>query len=231
MQSGKRKVVTRAPARTVRIINLRTLLPYPVEAESSLEADYIRRAALQPDTAKITHQPFNLPVSPKGYTPDFLQTLEVATPQIVVEVKLDKRVAEYAELFDSAAQFLKTSGYAFYVLTERTLRKKDIHGRALLILRYAKASFPVAEQQRVSDLLGEYSGGLPIGTVVCKAHVSRELVIHLVARKILTTGPNLHVDDSAVVTLRKFVTSNGDFSFERWFGVAPWGYSHGEKRR
>ena len=223
MKPSIRKVVTRAPARTVRIINLKSSLPHPVEAESSLEADYIRRAALQPDTAEIIHQPFTLPVSTRGYTPDFLQILETATPRIVVEVKLEKRIVEYADLFDCAAEFLKTKDYTFYVLTERTLRKKKIQDRALLILRYAKASFPPAERLKVTELLSEYPGGLPIGTVVRKAAVSRELIIHLVAWKTLTTGPNLHIDDSAVVMLRKFSTNNETFTFDRWFGVAPWG--------
>ena len=231
MKPSTRKVVTRSPARTVRIINLRGILPHPVEAESSLEADFIRRAALKPATSAIVHQPFTLPVSPKGYTPDFLQTLETPTPKIVVEVKLEKKIAEYADLFDRAAEFLKTSDYTFYVLTERTLRKKKINGRALLILRYAKASFSSAERLRVTELLGEYSGGLPIGTVIRKAAVSRELVIHLVAWKTLTTGANLHIDDSAIVMLQKSVMNNEAFNFEHWFDVSPWGFGRLGARR
>lgn len=231
MKPSKRKVVTRAPARTVRIINLRGLLPNPVEAESSLEADYIRRAALKPETKSIVHQPFILPVSPRGYTPDFLQTLEAATPKIIVEVKREKKIAEYADLFDRAAEYLAPKNFTLFVLSERTLRKKRIHERALLILRYAKANFPPAERMRITSLLGEYPEGLPMGTVVRKAKVSRELVIHLVAWKVLTTGPNLHIDESAVVTLQNHDTNQAPITFERWFGVAPWGHARGETRR
>lgn len=231
MKPSKRQVVTRAPARTVRIINLRGLLPNPVEAESTLEADYIRRAALKPETKAIVHQPFILPVSPRGYTPDFLQTVEVETPRIVVEVKLEKNIAKYADLFDRAAEYLVAKNFVFFVLSERTLRKKRIHERALLILRYAKANFPAAERIRITSLLVEYPDGLPMGTVVRKAKVSRESVIHLVALKVLTTGPNLHIDESAVVTLRKHDTNHVPITFERWFGVAPWGHARGETRR
>ena len=224
MKSSDRKIVTRAPSRTVRIINLKGLLPHPVEAESSLEADYVRRAALQPSTNDVIHQPFILPVSPRGYTPDFFQIEESNTPKVIVEIKPEKKVAKYGALFDRAAEYLKPKGYAFYVVTERSLRKSKINERVLLIRRYVKASFPLIERIRVSSLLAEYPNGLPIGTLVRKARVSRELVIHLVARKILTTGAKLHVDHSALVTLRQLSKNNDATAFAGWFGVTPWGF-------
>lgn len=223
MKPSSRKVVNRSPARTVRIINLRELLPHPVEAESKLEADYVLRAAFAPTTRDIIHQPFVLPVSPRGYTPDFLQVFETPEPRIVVEVKTEKNVASHAELFDRAAEFLAPKGYIFYVLTERHLRRKKIDERALLLRRYAKARFPVAECTKVSTTLAEYPCGLPIGSLTRIAQVSREAVIHMVACKILTSGPNLHVDDSAVVTLQHISQGNNADAFERWFDAEPWG--------
>ncbi len=230
MKPSTRKVVSRAPMRTVRLINLKGLLPHPVEAESSLEADYIRRAAFAPFTQSILAQPFTLPVSPKGYTPDFFQVCK-GFDSLVVEIKLEKKVTKYSDLFDRAAEFLRSKGYIFYVLTERTLRKQKIHERALMLRRYAKASFPLDERTRVSSVLSEYPHGIAMGSLLRKAQVTRELVIHLIAWKILTTGPKLHLDESTLVFLAASYASSNAFTFDRWFDVFPWGESTGAPPR
>lgn len=98
-----RKVVTRAPARTVRVLNLGGILHGPVECESSLERDFVYRAALCPSVVLIKHQPFRVNwAAGKHYTPDFL--VRHRDGQVtVVEVKLAERAAAYRELFDRAA--------------------------------------------------------------------------------------------------------------------------------
>jgi hypothetical protein len=223
MEAATRKVVTRSPSRTVRIINLRGILPDPVEAESSLEADYVLRSAFGPGEKRIVHQPFKLPVSPKGYTPDFLEYVEGADTKAVVEVKLGKKVAKYADLFDRAAEYLLRRNYRFFVLTEKHLRKDGIDERVRLLRRYAKAVFPADERKRTVDILSAYPQGLTIGSLMRKARTSRELIIHLIAWKILSTGQRLQLADSAVVNLVGQTQMGTSLTVESWFGVAPWG--------
>lgn len=69
MEPSKRKVVHRAPAHTVRLIHLPHLQPTPVEADSSLERDFVQIVALFLFTHCIEHQPFSL--AERQYTPDF----------------------------------------------------------------------------------------------------------------------------------------------------------------
>lgn len=223
MKPSNRKIIKRSPARTVRLINLNGLLPHPVEAESRLEADYIRRAAFLPTTTDILAQPFVVPVSARGYTPDFLQVFQAPEPKIVVEIKTRKKVAEYEDIFNRAAEFLTPKGYIFFVLSEQHLRPGKIDERALLLRRYAKACFPAEECTRVSAVLADYPCGLPIGSLCRVAQVSRDVVIHLIATKVLTTGPNLHIDDAAVVAPLQVLESNNIEAFQGWFKVSPWG--------
>lgn len=218
-----RKIVKRAPSRTVRLLNLKGLLPHPVEAESTLEAHYVRRAALSPTTTDVIAQPFVLPVSPNGYTPDFLQVNQPIDCKAVIEVKPEKKIKKYADLFDRSAELLKANGYVFYVLTDRHLCKDKIHERSLLLRRYAKARFAEIERLKVVATLREYEHGLAIGSLVRKSKSCRELIIHLVARKIFTTGPRLMIDNSAVVRLPEFSRLDEAMTLDRWFNAKPWG--------
>lgn len=63
-----RKVVTRAPHKTVRVLNLNGIFDRPVECESSLERDFVYRAALCPGVARLQHQPFGSSWSRDGPT-------------------------------------------------------------------------------------------------------------------------------------------------------------------
>ena len=224
IKPSTRKVVTRAPARTVRLIHLPPILPHPVEAESSLEADYVRRAAFAPTTVGIIHQPFQLPISRRGYTPDFLQ-VQRQGEKTIIEVKLRKKIKQYADLFDRAADFLGPKGFRLFVLSESDIHKNKAHERALLLRRYLKAYFPLDDRNRARTILTNYPKGLPLATLARKARVSRELLICLVAQRVLTTGPNLQVDDSAVIQVPQTNAQGDPYSIERWFGVAPWGAS------
>lgn len=217
---SNRTIVTRSPSRTVRVINLPYLLPHAVEAESSLEARFIHRAAFLPGTREILHQPFSLPITERGYRPDFLHTIEQEKP-VVVEVKPTKKLRKYEGTFDRAAELLARENYCFYVITEAELERDAIDERALLLRRYGKATFPAQECVRVSETLTEYSDGLPLGSLLRKTRVSRELIIHLVARKILSTGFRLLVDHSARVRL--CALHGNSFTFASWFRVRAWG--------
>lgn len=224
MMPSTRKVITRAPARTVRLKNLRGLLPAPVEADSTYEGAFAHRAALLPTSRSLTSQPFKLAVSPGGYTPDFLQTfLHSDQWPAVIEIKPEAKIGKYSATFDAAAELLDRNGYRFFVLTEKTLYRDGIDSRARLLRRYAKAVYPPIYRQRMEHILGAYEKGLPIGTLCRKAAVRLEVVYHFIATRLLTTGPNLKIDESAVVRL---CSSFGDpltFDFEQWFGVARWG--------
>ncbi len=222
MEESSRKVVTRAPGRTVRILNLRGVLPNPVEAESKLEADLVRQVALNQLTKAIVGQPYRLPVSPEGYTPDYLVTT-TGEARIVVEVKLASKIAKYATLFDAAAEYLQAHKHQFFVATEKTIRRDRLHERALLILRYAKGTYSEPEQQRALEAADFYKKGLALGTLTAKTKLRRELIFHLIGRRKLTTGPPLSLDDSALVLATSVPEMSDEDFLGRWLGVAPWG--------
>lgn len=221
MEESSRKVVTRAPGRTVRILNLRGVLPNPVEAESKLEADLVRQVALNQLTKAIVGQPYRLPVSPEGYTPDYLVTTGEA--RIVVEVKLARRIAKFATVFDAAAEYLRARKHQFFVATEKTIRRDRLHERAMLILRYAKATYSEPEQQRALEAADFYKKGLALGTLTAKTKLRRELIFHLIGRRKLTTGPRLSLDDSALVLATSVPEMSDEDFLSRWLGVTPWG--------
>lgn len=222
MTKPARKVVKPAPPRTVRLLNLRWVLPHPVEAESKLEADFVRQAALSRVVRAITAQAFRLPVSPKGYVPDFLLDTLHDRP-MVVEVKLDRTVEEYRKLFDRAAACLAERRMTFAVATEKTIRNARLHERAALILRYAKAMYPAVDKDCAVDCVGSTTQGLPMGTLLKKTQFKRDLILHLIAHKALTTGPRLSLDDSAVVSLPVIHSEMSDeIQLARWLGIAPW---------
>lgn len=129
-----RKVVTRAPGRTVRRINLPGIFDAPIECESSLERDFVLRAALCPSVAQLRHQPFHLALeSGRRYTPDFLATSFSGT-RWVVEVKQATRVSAYRSVFDEASAVLRERGFDFLVLTEEQIRSDRLHEQAALEL-------------------------------------------------------------------------------------------------
>jgi hypothetical protein len=222
MEPSNRKIISRSPSRTVRIINLPGLLQAPVAAESSLEADYVHRAALVPKTSTLLAQPFRLPISPKGYTPDYLQTFSNSTLKAVIEIKIERKLADYKSLFDSAAAFLRDKGYTFYVVTEKVLHCQNVDLRTKQILRYAKAVFPQPDCEHVEQLLAEYPEGLPMGTLRRKARISLELILHLIATKRISTGHRLLFDDSVVVKQAPKPGSCADNPLEEALGIKPW---------
>ena len=223
MENSDRKVITRSPSHGVHAICAGGLLDRHVEAESRLEAHFIRRTALIPSHPKIIHQPFKAPISPKGYTPDFLVFFPRSGFKAVVEVKISSRVDdEYLELFDLAANFFRHRGYVLYVVTDLELMLKEIHRRAKLLTRYAKDH--VAEQisSRVMTLLTRSPKGIPLGSLARKAQIPQHKILTLIAHGVLSSGPRLQTDASAIVFQPTTEESDDEVFFCRWFGVEAW---------
>lgn len=221
MEKTTRKVVQRSPARTVVLLNFPGVLDHPVEAESSFERDFICKAALCQGLTDLRHQPFKIRLSSGGhYTPDFLAV--VGGAQCIVEVKLRSKIAKYEGIFDEASQQLRRHGINFYVVHEGMLRRGGMPVRAAHILRYAKASFPGTVCQRALDCMANSPLGLPIGVLVQRANVCREVVLNLLARRAIAIDPQLRLDDEAMVFPVGHSETRHEDQFGCWFGVAPW---------
>lgn len=223
MERSDRRVITRSPSHAVHAVCAGGLLGTHVEAESRLEADFIRRTALLPSHPLIIHQPFKIKISEKGYTPDFLLAFPASGLKIVIEIKLAERITpEVAEQFDRAAAFLRPRGHLFFVLTEFELKHKRVHRRAKLLTRYAKESVPSKVLERVRGVLANRKAGIPIGTVARKAGAAYHQILSLVAHGTLFTGPRLQTDPSAVVSLYAPEDHDDEILFSRWFSTTSW---------
>jgi hypothetical protein len=158
-----------------------------------------------------------------------MQTFISSPLRAVTEIKPHKNVPKHSDLFDRAADFLGQHGYTFYVITEKALFRDRIDERVMLLVRYSKAQYPESERARVLEVLADCDLGIAVGSLMRKARVKREVIIHMIARKALSTGPKLLLDESAVVRMMAFAARDWDLSFERWFGVRPWGESMGAR--
>ena len=222
MEPSTRRVVTRSPGRTVRILNLRGLLSAPLECESSLERDFAIRAALHPAVVNITAQPFRLRLGEKTYTPDFLVELKPGK-RMVVEVKTRRKIPQYQPLFDAASVDLHRHGMHLLVADERAIRAGGAHRRAARILRFLKAAFAFADCERALAVAATYATGLSIGQLMREARVGKPLVLHLIATRRLHTGADLAIHDAAHVRcVTPIQESTHEHHFAQWFGLAPW---------
>jgi hypothetical protein len=196
-----RKVVTRAPWRTVRRVNLPRLFPEPIECESSFEWDFAHRAALCTSVTNIRHQPARIELANgRTYTPDFLVEHRNG-PDCVIEVKPFEHVAEYVETFDGAARALREQGRTFLVLTERELQRDAAHERASFILRYRKSPIAAGEQRIIEVLEGIPSKSLDIRSLLDLAAVDLVCVLVLLASRRLRASSLHHIDERASVAL------------------------------
>lgn len=223
MEVSDRKVVTRSPSHAVHAVCAGGLLDSHVEAESRLEAHFIRRAALLPSRPKIIHQPFKAPISQKGYTPDFLVFFPKSGFKAVVEVKPAELISsEFTDLFDRAAEFFPERGFSFYVITDYDLKRGAIHRRAKLLTRYAKDSICEESIKRAIHALSSAPLGLPIGTLAKRASVSHHQVLNLIANGALSSGSKLQTDSSALVFLPKETDNDDEILFCDWFNTQAW---------
>lgn len=217
MEPASRKVVKHAAPRTTRVLNLRGLLPRPVECESTLEDDFVSRAALCPVVVDIAHQPFKV-TNPDGsqYTPDFLVILIDGT-RVVVEVKVRRKIARYRALFEAVTPQLNAHGFSFLVVDETMLRADRAHWRVRKILRYLKAFFPEDQCSRV--IAAVLASAVPtFGSITKETGAERSLIYHLLAKKRLATERRLLLDDAAPLFVHSSESANED-QFECWIGA------------
>ena len=222
MQPSTRRIVSRSPARTVRLMCAGGLLQCQVEGESSFEADFVRRTALCPIAGQVVSQPFTLPVSVGGYTPDYaVYPIDGGSP-FVFEVKSKSKVEAYSELFNAARDYLLKNGCGFYVLTEKHLRNQKVNERAKLLVRYAKAKHDPQRIREVLDIVRHAEQAITIGSLVSNHGVNRQLIYHLIATKHLTTGADLLVGDMDQVAVANVRGMGNEDFFNYWFDASPW---------
>jgi hypothetical protein len=223
MEPSKRKVVQRSPAHTVRLLHLPHLQDSPVEAESSLERDFVQIAALFSFIESIEHQPFRLVWDDATYTPDFLIRFKDGS-QLVVEVKPSAKVDKYRTLFDRASEKLKGHKLLFMVATDTQLQAGQRVANAMLIRRYAKTTFAESACDSAIKLVDAHTDGISFTELCSKTSISHELILHLVARRLLALGPDLSMGPTAQafpVTDPK--EPSHAIQFAKWFDVEIWG--------
>lgn len=223
MEASKRKVVQRSPAHTVRLLHLPHLQKKPVEAESSLERDFVQITALYSFTESIEHQPFRLAWDDASYTPDFLIRFKDSS-QLVVEVKPSAKVDKYRVLFDRASEKLKGHKLPFMVATDTQLQTGQRVANAMLIRRYAKTTFAESACDSAINLVEARIDGITFMELCSKTAISRELILHLVARRLLAIGPDLSIDPaSRVFPVVDPKEPSHAIQFAKWFDVEIWG--------
>lgn len=227
MKPSKRKVVTRSPARTVRVINLRGRFPDPVECESSLERDFVLRAALHPAVVKIKHQPFELhPPGCKRYTPDYLLTLR-SGQWLVVEVKPRSKIDQYRDIFDFATAEFGRRGVSYAVADELAIRRHLVHKRAATILRYRKVYFSTTDCGRALDVAAAYPQGLSLQCLAQTADVPDELLLHLMATGRLMPSQDLAIGANAQIRPVNPIEEYCHVDqLANWLGFEAWGTDH-----
>jgi len=94
---------------------------------------------MAPQVIRFREQPITTRLRVNGracrYTPDIYAEQEDGL--FVYEVKPEKDLAEYAELFDAAHQFFGEHGYNFVVVTDTQLKQEPLLTNRRLLLRYA----------------------------------------------------------------------------------------------
>jgi len=214
-----RKVVTRSPGHTVRLINLPHLQKTGIEADSSLERDFTYRVLPFPFVRRIVHQPFTLELSCGRYTPDFLVAFEDGSGA-TVEVKPRSKIKHYEEKFAEARVMLATKSLSFLVAHDLLLKREDLHERARIIRRYAKGTYPASEKALVLSALSDVPMGLSLKELLDRG-VRKTTVLHLVAQQKLQIGADLDIGDAAIFCLPE--TTNGEgchaIRFASWLGA------------
>lgn len=220
----RRKIVTRSPHRRVGVIPCPWLQIEPVEYESLLERDFIRLALLSPDLVGIRSQPFRIDVADLGtYTPDFLVTYTKSI-RLVVEVKPSKFAGteKYEKLFVAANEKLVASGFEFCVATEESIHKADRNNRAAILLRYARSHFESEAILRVLALANTCPDGISISELSDGANVSKEMVLHLIARRKLELNRKLDYSPNQLVKPILKGDQHGGIHPAAWLGCKNW---------
>lgn len=214
-----RKVVTRSPGHTVRSINLSHLQSTAIEADSSLERDFVYVALGFPLLKEITHQPFKLKLAAGFYTPDFLVRFKDESIT-VVEVKPESKIADFAEKLAQAEAKLASEGVALIVAHDALIRRRGIERRAKQIRRYAKGQYSAEEQALVIDALRKAPSGLPIKHLISLG-VQKVTILHMVSHQKLQVSSNLEIDNDSVVQAPATLTEEGSHAirFASWLNA------------
>jgi hypothetical protein len=197
MKPSKRRVVTRSPSHTVRLLSLPHLQPEPVgvEADSSLERDFVHLAALFPWIKSIQHQPFLLELEIGSYTPDFLLVFDDSS-RAVVEVKPKALLDPHLPKLKEAEKRLLEHGLYFFIALDTDIQKDGRADRALRIRRYAKSRVdaePLHLAMRLIDC-----GPLTVERLQA-AGVTIEVISFLLTRRRVEVEPDLRLEPSTVV--------------------------------
>jgi hypothetical protein len=215
-----RKVVSRSPVRTVRRLNLPGIFDRPIECESSLERDFVLRAALCPSVCQLQHQPFRLELSSgRRYTPDFLVSYQSGA-RVVVEVKLNDRMDRYADVFADARSLLAARDIGFLVLTEVQIRSRRVHERAAMLLRYRKMHVDPSVRERVLTQLASHPGGLTLVTLQKRCDAARTDVLSLAAARAIRADSALSLDDDSRFFPNISMEADHEIRLENWFAPA-----------
>lgn len=216
---GTRMVVTHSPGHTVRSINLPHLQQTAIEADSSLERDFVYVALAFPLLKTIHHQPFELKLEAGRYTPDFLIEFKDGS-KAVIEVKPESKLAGFAEKLAQAEAKLAEHSIAFVLAHDTILRRNNLAGCAKQIRRYAKGKYPESEQTLVIDALRNVKAGLPIKHLLGLG-VQKVTILHMVSHQQLQLGSDLDVGDDVVIHLPVTHNEEGNHAirFASWLNA------------
>lgn len=198
MKPTKRKVVTRSPGHTVRLLSLPHLQPehVGVDADSSLERDFVHLSALFPWIQSIQHQPFLLELDSGNYTPDFLLVFEDGS-RAVVEVKPKALLNPHLRKLEDAETHLRQHGLYFFIALDIHIQKGGRAERALKIRRYAKSRTDAEQTHRALRLVTD-CGCLTLERLQA-AGVSVEIISFLLTRREVEVEPDLRLESSTMV--------------------------------
>jgi len=221
MDTPVRRLIKPTTPRTVHLLNLRGVLPAPVQAEATTESAFVQVAALCPATRYIASQPETIQLPGQTYTPDY--RVETADGRLSIwEVKLEARVPKYRALFDAVARELAGRGQQFFVVSEKALRRRQQHQAVRLVLRYAKGHFPPADIDIVTRHLLADSAGASIEALQADLAVTRELLFHLLSRRVLTFSGATPLGPTSRLIHTDHVEQKDALLLARWLGVSPW---------
>lgn len=229
MEPSTRKVVTRSPTHTVRVLHLPHLQPEPIHADSNPERFFVQIAALYPNIRSIKHQPFRLTLGEKSYTPDFCLTF-LDGSRLVVEVKPADRTDEYLDLFDQARAKLQLHGMGFFVARDVDITRDKLSARALRIRRYCKTRFDAAYLKTALDAVRAQPGGISMHDLTQGQGIKTEALLHLIGFKQICSRIALDIRPQAIlIPVEQFreethhAAKTYAIQFTEWFDPEDWG--------
>lgn len=202
MEPSTRKVVTRSPSHTVRLLHLPHVQVEPVEADSSYERDFVHIAGIYPFIRSIKHQPFTLEIGGGRYTPDFLLTFEDGS-QLTIEVKPAEFVEQNLEKLNLARDELASKGIAFQIVTEDMMNREKASDVALLIRRYVKSMIDPKDIEDVLALVNDHSQGIEIEKVRSQLKVTEEVIFYLIGHHRICLEKRLEIKANSILIPRE----------------------------